>query len=396
MKILHTADLHLGKSLYETSQTERQKKMLSDIFAVLLSDDYAALIIAGDIYDRSIPSSETVKMFDAFLSDIHKNCPNTVILIIPGNHDSAERLSFGSQIFKTENIHIAPDTNNLCTPVTVTKNNETVQFFLLPFLHLGSFLYENAGGSNLDKLDTQSAMAEEAARRLKKAVNPNIPSVLVAHLFTLNGIASSSERSFLGTAEFVQPQLFDFFSYTALGHLHKAQKVTDRMYYSGAPLTYAFDECDIEKVVLSVDINCSAEGFPVTVKKIPIEPLKKMVRLEGSFSEFFETEKFDKFKDDFLEINLTDVAVIKSPMNLLQKKFRYLLNIQQKSVAEQLKTENENIVHILKANIEDSEIIFENFLNFENAIDEKPDKKQQKLFRELCAHINNSEAINEA
>ena len=97
-----------------------------------------------------------------------------------------------------------------------------------------------------------------------------------------------------------------------------------------------------------------------------------------------------------MEINLTDVAVIKSPMNLLQKKFRYLLNIQQKSVAEQLKTENENIVHILKANIEDSEIIFENFLNFENAIDEKPDKKQQKLFRELCAHINNSEAINEA
>lgn len=270
MKILHTADFHLGKNLYETSQTERQKKMLNDIYNILLNDNYAALIIAGDIYDRSIPSSEAVAMFDSFLSKIHINLPDTVILIIPGNHDSADRLSFGSQIFKMQNIHIAADTACLCTPVTVKQNNETVDFFLLPFLHLGSFLREEEQGdlfSIENKLDTQAAMAEEASRRLKGAVKPDVPSVLIAHFFTLNGIPSSSERAFLGTAEFVRPELFDFFSYTALGHLHKMQKITERMYYSGAPLTYSFDESVVEKVVLSVDINCNAEGFPVTIKK---------------------------------------------------------------------------------------------------------------------------------
>ncbi|WP_024469598.1 exonuclease SbcCD subunit D C-terminal domain-containing protein [Treponema pedis] len=387
MKILHTADFHLGKNLYETSQTERQKKMLNDIYNILLNDNYAALIIAGDIYDRSIPSSEAVAMFDSFLSKIHINLPDTVILIIPGNHDSADRLSFGSQIFKMQNIHIAADTACLCTPVTVKQNNETVDFFLLPFLHLGSFLREEEQGdlfSIENKLDTQAAMAEEASRRLKGAVKPDVPSVLIAHFFTLNGIPSSSERAFLGTAEFVRPELFDFFSYTALGHLHKMQKITERMYYSGAPLTYSFDESVAEKVVLSVDINCNAEGFPVTIKKIPIEPLKKMIRLEGCFQDFFETEKFDEYKNDFLEINLIDKTVIKSPMSLLQKKFPYLLNIQQKSVSEKLKTEDKSFSEILKKNIEAPEIIFENFLNFENAIEETADGKKQNLFKEIC------------
>ncbi|WP_024467632.1 exonuclease SbcCD subunit D C-terminal domain-containing protein [Treponema pedis] len=387
MKILHTADFHLGKNLYETSQTERQKKMLNDIYNILLNDNYAALIIAGDIYDRSIPSSEAVAMFDSFLSKIHINLPDTVILIIPGNHDSADRLSFGSQIFKMQNIHIAADTACLCTPVTVKQNNETVDFFLLPFLHLGSFLREEEQGdlfSIENKLDTQAAMAEEASRRLKGAVKPDVPSVLIAHFFTLNGIPSSSERAFLGTAEFVRPELFDFFSYTALGHLHKMQKITERMYYSGAPLTYSFDESVAEKVVLSVDINCNAEGFPVTIKKVPIEPLKKMIRLEGCFQDFFETEKFDEYKNDFLEINLIDKTVIKSPMSLLQKKFPYLLNIQQKSVSEKLKTEDKSFSEILKKNIEAPEIIFENFLNFENAIEETADGKKQNLFKEIC------------
>jgi len=392
MKILHTADFHLGKNLYETSQTDRQKKMLADICSILSHDDYAALVIAGDIYDRSIPSSEAVLLFDNFLSDIHLLCPHTSVLIIPGNHDSAERLSFGSQILKTGNIYIAGGTEKLCTPLIISQGEEKVQFFLLPFLHLGSFLKpENGEAENEIKLNSQSAMAEEASRRLKKCVNPEMPSVLAAHLFTLNGISSSSERAFLGTAELIDPCLFDFFTYTALGHLHKMQKVTDRMYYSGAPLTYAFDECGIEKAVLSIDIDCKTKGFPITVKKIPIVPSKKMTRLEGTFNDFFATEKFNEYKNDFLEIILTDDAVIKSAMSILQNKFPYLLNLQQKSVIEKLKTEDKNFSDILKKNIEDPEVIFENFLNFEKIIGEEPDLKRQDFFKRLCSNIDNAE-----
>lgn len=392
MKILHTADFHLGKNLYETSQADRQKKMLADICSILSHDNYAALIIAGDIYDRSIPSSEAVLLFDNFLSDVHSLCPQTSVLIIPGNHDSAERLSFGSQIFKTGNIHIAGSTEKLCTPIIISQGEETIQFFLLPFLHLGSFLKsENEEAEHESILNSQAAMAKEASRRLKKCVNPEIPSVLAAHLFTLNGISSSSERTFLGTAECIDPCLFDFFTYTALGHLHKVQKVTDRMYYSGAPLTYAFDECGIEKVVLSVDIDCTAKDFPITVEKIPIVPLKKMTRLEGAFNDFFATEKFNEYKNDFLEIILTDDTVIKSAMNILQNKFPCLLNLQQKSVIEKLKTEDKNFSDILKKNIEDPEVIFENFLNFEKIIEEEPDLKKYDFFKRLCSGTDNAE-----
>ena len=375
---MHTADLHLGKSLYESPQIERQKKMLDDIHKILLKDDYAALIIAGDIYDRSIPPAEYVALFDAFLSSVHKDCPNTAVFIIPGNHDSAERLSFGSKILSSSNIHIAADIGKLCSPIIIAQNGEKVQFFLMPFLHLGSFSEEN---SEL-KLTSQSEMAQEAARRLKEAVDSSMPAVLAAHLFTLNGESSSSERAFLGTAEYVSPALFDFFTYTALGHLHKMQKVTDRMYYSGAPLTYAFDECSTEKVVLSVDIDCKTQGFPVMVEKIPINPLRKMSRLEGSFFEFFNTDKFDDYKDDFLEIKLTGSAVIQSPMSLLQQKFPYLLNLHQEAVAAELKDEEQ--IHILKKNIEDEDVIFENFMLFEKAIDEEPTAKKQELFKSLC------------
>ena len=160
------------------------------------------------------------------------------------------------------------------------------------------------------------------------------------------------------------------------------QKVTDRMYYSGAPLTYAFDECSTEKVVLSVDIDCKTQGFPVRVEKIPISPLRKMSRLEGSFFEFFNTDKFDAYKDDFLEINLTGSAVIQSPMSRLQQKFPYLLNLHQEAVAAELKDEEQ--IHILKKNIEDEDVIFENFMLFEKAIDEEPTAKKQELFKSLC------------
>ena len=384
MKILHTADWHLGKSLYETPQKDRQKKMLDDISAILANGDYAALIIAGDVYDRSIPPAEYISLFDSFLSGIHQNSPETAVFIIPGNHDSAERLAFGSSILKTGNIHIAADMAELCDPVIITHNGEKVQFFLMPFLHLGSISAKNADNSE-KRLTSQAEMAQEAARLLKEAVDPSLPAVLAAHLFTLNGVSSSSERVFLGTAELVSPDLFDFFTYTALGHLHKMQKITDRMYYSGAPLTYAFDECGAEKAVLSVEIDCKTEGFPVSVEKIPIEPLRKMSRIEASFSELYEGTKFDGYKNDFLEITLTGSAIIKSPMSLLQKKFPYLLNIRQHAVAEKLNSDGAPLEDVFKKNIEDPDTVFSNFLKFEKAIEEEAGAEKEALFKRLFA-----------
>lgn len=383
MKILHTADLHLGKNLYETSLLNNQKKMLDSILQIISSNDYGALIIAGDIYDRSIPPAEAVSVFDSFLSEMRTNFPTTAILMIPGNHDSAERLSFGSQIFKTENIHIITDTANLCTPVIISHNNEKVQFFLLPFLHLGSFSDENSQ----IPLNSQNGMAEYAAELLKSKLNKNLPSVLAAHFFTLNGISSDSERKFLGSAEFINPETFNFFTYTALGHLHKPQKITDRMYYSGSPLAYSFDECGYEKSVLSVDINCHEKDFPISVTKIPIIPERKLSKLQGAFLDFFDGNKFNEYRNDFLEITLTDNQIIKSPMNLLKKKFPYLLNIEQKAITDNLKNEEINYERIFKKDIDDPTVILENFLQFEKLINENVSEEKKNLFTEIYTEI---------
>lgn len=386
MKILHTADFHLGKTLYETSLVPQQKKMLTDISAILSDGSYAALIIAGDIFDRSIPPLESISLLDSFLYDVRHAAPQTSIFIIPGNHDSAERLSFGARILKEGKIFIASSTSELCNGIIISQNGEKIQIFLMPFLHLGSITEKNTSGEK--RLTTQYDMVKAASEALKKAVDPNLPSVLAAHLFTLNGKNSTEERSFIGTAEQVPPEFLNFFSYTALGHLHKYQRVTDRMFYSGSPLPYSFDECDDKKYVLSVNINCTEAGFPVEVTPITIEPLKKLRRLSGSFNEFFSGNKFDYCKDDFLEITLEGDEVVTNPMSLLRNKFPNLLNIKQKAVEEILNKNMQAEPESFKKDIEDPTVIFENFLLFEDEINSSADESKRELFKELSRELN--------
>lgn len=386
MKILHTADFHLGKTLYETSLASQQKKMLNDICSILGRGGYAALIIAGDIFDRSIPSAESVALLDFFLYNVRSTSPETSVFIIPGNHDSAERLSFGSRIFKQEKIFITSDPKELCNKIIITQNDENVQIFLMPFLHLGSISEKTENGEKY--LSTQYDMAKAASALLKKSAEPDMPSVLAAHLFTLNGKASSEERSFIGTAEQIPHSFFDFFSYTALGHLHKYQRITDRMYYSGSPLAYSFDESGEKKYVLSVEIDCKAKGFPVNVTPILIEPERALRRLSGSFDEFYSGNKFDGYANDFLEIVLEGEDVVTNPMNLLKTKFPYLLNIKQKSMEEILNNEADSCLRNFQNNIEDPAAVFENFLQFEKEINSSADEAKQKLFKDLIGELN--------
>ncbi len=388
MKLLHTADLHLGKTLHETSLLSGQKKMLDDIHFILKNDRYAALLICGDVYDRAVPPAEAVTLFSRFLAAVRSDCPDTAILIIPGNHDSARRLAFADEILQNQAIYIIQDTGRLQTPVTLTQENETAEVFMLPFLNFGIFSPEQKDFADFPEAgNSQAEMAAVAAALLKKAVNPAVPSILLAHLFTTGGTSSASERTFIGTAEHVDPSLFSFFTYTALGHLHRFQKVTERMYYSGSPLPYAFDEADDEKCVLSVEICCNETGAPVHITPIPILPERKMKRLEGSFEDFLNGSAFDVFQDAFLEITLTDSAVITNPMQLLRQKFPHILSIRQNSF---IKTEDEMLHTALNAVYsETSEALADNFTAFESLIGNEAESAKQTLFEKLCKESGN-------
>ncbi len=403
MKLLHTGDLHLGKILHEASLIEEQRDMLKQLRAELAADDYAALLIAGDIYDRTIPNPEAVDLFSSFLASVHADFPDLLVCLIPGNHDSGARLAFADKILKTSNIHIIGDPEQSFSPIISTKNGERLALFLLPFLASGTLRLsgpaKTASGAT-DKshspigkkqaepelftadgrapaseivpvseispaaasrpphrplpaielahegissgddstpgsvLSSQADLAAEAARRFELLLPADMPAVLMAHLFAINGQESSSERIFVGTAERVNPSLFARFSYVALGHLHRAQTISDRIRYAGSPLAYAFDEADTPKVFLKVDIDCLKAPYPATVTEIPVRPLRPLARLSGAFNDFYQTSKFENYSGCYLEITLTDQELIANPVQLLRSKFPYLLSLRQGTASQ--------------------------------------------------------------
>ena len=388
MKLLHTADLHLGKTLHETPLLSVQEKMLDDIHDILTQHDYAALIIAGDVYDRAIPSAEAVSLFSRFLARIREDCPDTAVCIIPGNHDSAQRLAFAHEILQNQRIYIAQDTCRLAEPVILTKGAEKLAVYLLPFLNFGAFSEEDKEAYRAAG-DSQAEMAAVASHILQQAVQPDMPALLAAHLFTIGGQSSSSERTFIGAAEYVNPDLFSCFDYVALGHLHRCQRITDRMYYSGSPLPYSFDESEDAKCVLSIDIDgtpkqSAAGKTSITIERIPIISERPLKRLEGMFTDFFTGTRYDEWSGCYLEITLDDAEVIAHPMQLLRQKFPFLLSIRQKSFMNQESQDGAEPLNLRERTAEDPLTLAENFSRFEIIINGESNQMKQELFEQLC------------
>jgi exonuclease SbcD len=378
IKFLHTADLHLGKIFHDCSLIEDQRYMLSQLEEILSGGSYGAFLIAGDVYDRSIPSPEAVALFGSFLGSVKRRCPGLQILILPGNHDSPSRLGFGRELFRELGVHFVTDPEQSAEPVRFDRNGERCAFFLLPFLSPGSLkpdpgpdasgdsgekgpengaerqagtqpnLFAEESGSGTGLIRSQAQLAREAASRLEAARRGAGAdyAVLAAHLFALGGLKSESERNFLGGAEQVDPGLFAGFDYVALGHLHRFQKAGANAWYSGSPLAYSFDEADQEKVFLSVELSgagskgknpfgeTSGSAERIEVKPIPVSPLRRLRRLEGPFDFFYRDSGRDRVlaeaEGDYLEISLTGKVLIENPLALLRRRFPYILSIKQR------------------------------------------------------------------
>jgi exonuclease SbcD len=414
-RFLHTADLHLGKVFHEYPLLEDQRFMLDQLVEALTDTSYRALVIAGDVYDRSIPSPGAVDLFGGFLGNLKTRRPDLEVLILPGNHDSASRLGFGRELFSKLGIHFITEPEDADKPVIVRDkdSNTTCAFFLLPFLYPGSLRAENtasqeedAGG---DPLRSQARLAEEAAGRLEKARKAALEAgvkrtVLAAHLFAAGGAESDSERVFLGTAERVDAGLFSGFDYAALGHLHRCQKTGKNGWYSGSPLPYSFDETEnsggensegvSEKCFLSVDLD---DSDCVTVTPVPIRPLRKMRRLRGSFDRFFRNNDAEVkgAENDYLEIILTDSSLVENPLPLLRQRFPWILSVRQEEALSFLR---ENFPALSRGLNPERRSPVEDFEDFLSDIYGDPDtpgaealaaenREKIGLFRELLAEI---------
>ena len=301
MKLLHLADLHIGKRVYEYSMLEEQKSALLQAFQMAKEHEVDAVLIAGDIYDKNIPTIEGVKLFDTFLTALKaKNIPT---FIISGNHDSAERLSFGRHLFENSQIYLSGTYEEEILKKTLTDEFGEVDIYLLPFLKPQQI--EVAEGEEKPKDYTEAIKL--VLNRL--AINKNNRNVLVAHQFVGGGSAdptrTDSETQSVGGVDMVDYRVFDDFDYVALGHLHGAQHVgREAVRYAGSPVKYSFSEARQEKSATLITLGAKQD---ITIQKLPFAPVHDMREIKGTLEQLTSPEILAESDcNDYLHITLTD------------------------------------------------------------------------------------------
>ena len=247
MKFIHLSDLHLGKRVYDFNLTEDQKYILKEILKVIDTENPDAVLIAGDIYDKSVPSTEAVELLDEFLYQLSGR--DLQVFLISGNHDSPERLAFASRLISRTGIHLSPVYNGAVEPIVLTDEFGPVNVYLLPFVkpvHVRRFFPDATIESYNDALRT----AVEALD-----IDRSERNILVTHQFVTGAIRSDSEEISVGGTDNVDAAVFDGFDYVALGHIHGPQNIgSERIRYCGTPLKYSFSEAKHQKSVTVIDI----------------------------------------------------------------------------------------------------------------------------------------------
>lgn len=322
IRILHTSDWHLGRSFHFHSLEDDQRHALHQVRKEL-ERDYHAIVISGDIFNRAVPSVQAVKTFSDFLRDVR--ALNVACIVIPGNHDSAERLGFADAVLESADIHLRCDYTRLCDPITVeSRTGEAIDIFALPFVEAGPM--RRILGD--DSITNVQIATERAIQLIREKRRPEFPAVLMAHAFVGESAQiSDSERIFIGGAERISAETFDGFDYVALGHLHKPQRVqNDTIRYSGSLLAYSFSEVDYPKEMVRIEFG---ETKAPLICSIPIAPLHNVSIIEDRFESILEDSKYDAQTDDFVSVRLTDDSYHVDTFYRIKQRFRLLCELRQ-------------------------------------------------------------------
>ena len=296
MKLMHLSDLHLGKRLNEFSLHEDQAYILHQIIQIAREEQPDGILIAGDLYDKPVPPAEAVGLLDRFLSDLA--AAGAQVFVISGNHDSAERLSFGSGLMQYSGVHIAPVYHGEVRPFTLTDEFGPVDVYLLPFIkpvHVRACFPDEEIASCTDALAC-------AIRHMN--VDPTRRSVLVTHQFVTGGVRCESEEVNVGGADNVNAEVFASFDYVALGHLHGAQQIGERIRYCGTPLKYSFSEAQQQKSVTMAELGPKGD---LTLRTVSLVPLREMRELRGDYMTLTSRAYYQQQDTDaYLHLTLTD------------------------------------------------------------------------------------------
>ena len=317
VKILHTADWHLAKILNGKSLLDDQRYILRQIIELTRAEEIDAIIIAGDLYDRSIPPTEAVTLLNDTLYELNvlRKIP---IFAISGNHDSAERLAFGSAWYEQNKLFLTSKLTNLIMPIE--WNN--IQFWLIPY-HDALTARAVLQDENIKSFD--DAMQQIIAK-IKEQQDPDKMQMLVGHTFVAGGVPSDSERVLsVGNVDRVAVDTLADFDYVALGHLHHANALSHpKIQYSGSPLKYSFSEAKDNKSVNIIEI---ANNKVVNIKKHPLKPMRDLRIIEGYLDELIAHPV--EQNEDYLQINLLDEGALIDPIGKLRKIYPNILHLER-------------------------------------------------------------------
>lgn len=315
MKFLHLADLHLGKRVNGFSMIEDQKYILNQILTIASEQHPDAVLIAGDVYDRPIPSEEAVSLFDVFLVQLSEL--GTEVFVISGNHDSAERVAFGGRLMDAKGIHFAPIYNGNIQPIPVTDAHGAVNLWLIPYLKPGNVrrFYPDAA------IETYTEAMQFVIDSL--SLDTEQRNVAVVHQFLVGGSRCDSEECSVGGLDEIDASIFDSFDYVALGHLHGPQQIVrPTVRYAGSPLKYSFSEVHQKKSVTVVELD---EKGDCCIDTIPLTPLRDLKQRAGTFAEIMAGEETAQ---DYYDITLTDEEDIPNALSRLRARYPYLMGLR--------------------------------------------------------------------
>ena len=318
MKLIHLSDLHIGKRVNEVSMIEDQEYILTQILRIIDEEKADAVLIAGDVYDKSVPSAEAVTLFDDFLCRLAKR--HLPVLIISGNHDSPERLAFGNRLFESSGIHISPVYNGKVDRVVLSDGHGTVNFWLLPFVkpaHIKRYFPDEGIESYTDAI--RVAIEHMGLDRSSR-------NVLLTHQFVTGASTCESEEISVGGSDNVDASVFEAFDYVALGHIHGPQNIgSNRIRYCGTPLKYSFSEATHYKSVTVAELGGKGE---LTLRTVPLTPRHDLREIRGAFAQLTDKAYYSaQTTDDYLHIILTDEEDVPEAMGRLRVIYTNLMKL---------------------------------------------------------------------
>ncbi len=380
MKFFHLSDLHLGKRVNEFSMLEDQWDILQKIVVFAKEHKPDAVLIAGDVYDKSMPIVEAVQLLDRFL--VWLNELGITVFIVSGNHDNAERVAFGAELLKNSSVHIVQSYNGKIAPVTLSDGYGDINIWMLPYLK-PSLIRRHFPDRDVNTYSDAISAALSNANLDISARN-----VLIAHQFVTGAITSESEEISVGGSENVDGSVFDGFDYVALGHIHRPQQICrETIRYSGTPLKYSFSEASHTKSVTVVDMDGKGE---IKITELPLAPLRDMREVRGTYNEIMNRNSYRGTNtDDYIHIVLTDEQDEPDAISKLRNVYPNLMRLEYDNKRTQAASSFETVASTEKKTPSQ---LFGELFEMQNGqpMSEDQSKYVTNLFNEIWEEVANA------